>query len=134
MQTEYCNFQFWTRMWNQFVLLTLLVYLMTFGSEVFLSTELWRDVITGVYLVETKIYLGKNKLMHLFSGNVFVAFYLQKQPSIGVLRKSCCKFTGEHLCRSVISMKFFSEQLYWNHTSTWVFSCKFAAHFQNTFL
>ena len=24
-------------------------------------------------------------------------------------------------------------QLYWSHTSTWVFSCKFAAYFQNTF-
>ena len=24
-------------------------------------------------------------------------------------------------------------QLYWNHTSTWVFSCKFAAYFLNTF-
>ena len=26
-----------------------------------------------------------------------------------------------------------AKQLYWNHTSAWVFSCKFAAHFQNTF-
>ena len=24
-------------------------------------------------------------------------------------------------------------QLYWNHTSAWVLSCKFAAFFQNTF-
>ena len=24
-------------------------------------------------------------------------------------------------------------QIYWNHTSAWVFSCKFAAYFQNTF-
>ena len=24
-------------------------------------------------------------------------------------------------------------QLYWNRTSKWVFSCKFAAYFQNTF-
>ena len=38
----------------------------------------------------------------------------------GVL-KICSKFTGEHL------------QLYWNHTSTWMFFCKFAAYFQNIF-
>ena len=25
------------------------------------------------------------------------------------------------------------QQLYWNRTSAWVFSCKFAAYFQNTF-
>ena len=26
------------------------------------------------------------------------------------------------------------EQLYWNHTSTWMFSCKYAPYFQNIFL
>ena len=26
-----------------------------------------------------------------------------------------------------------AKQLYWNHTLVWVFSCKFAAYFQNTF-
>ena len=25
-----------------------------------------------------------------------------------------------------------ANQLYWNHTSAWVFSCKFAAHLQNS--
>ena len=36
------------------------------------------------------------------------------------------KFTGENPCRSAL-------QLYLNHTSTWVLSCKFAVYFQNTF-
>ena len=48
----------------------------------------------------------------------------------GVL-KICIKFTGEHPCRSEISIV--AEQLYWNHTSAWVFSCKVAAYFENTF-
>ena len=26
-----------------------------------------------------------------------------------------------------------AKQLYWNHASAWVFSCKFVAYFQNTF-
>ena len=26
-----------------------------------------------------------------------------------------------------------AKQIYWDHTSAWVFSCKFAAYFQNTF-
>ena len=43
----------------------------------------------------------------------------------GVL-KICSKFT-EHPCRSAICK---AKQLYWNHTSAWVFSCKFAAYFQ----
>ena len=28
---------------------------------------------------------------------------------------------------------FQEKQLYWNYTSAWVFSCKFAVYFQNTF-
>ena len=57
----------------------------------------------------------------------------------GVL-KICSKFTGEHPYRSVISIKLQSNlgTSSWvfgmeNHTSAWVFSCKFAAYFQNTF-
>ena len=46
----------------------------------------------------------------------------------GVL-KICSKFTGEHACRSVISIKLFITL---QHRSS-VFSCKFAAYFQNTF-
>ena len=61
---------------------------------------------------------------------------LQKQPSRVVLRESCSKicnkFTGKHPWRSVISINV-AKQLYWNHTLAWVFSCKFAAYFQNTF-
>ena len=55
--------------------------------------------------------------------------FLQK-----VVLKICSKFIAEHPCRSVISIDYvFAKQLYWNHTSTWVLSCKFAAYFQNTF-
>ena len=42
------------------------------------------------------------------------------------------KFKGEHQCRSVISIKLLRE-LYWDHTSSWGFSFKFTAYFQNTF-
>ena len=52
------------------------------------------------------------------------------------LRKSvlkiCSKITGEHPCRSVYSIKLQSTLICWNHTSAWVFSCKFATYFQNT--
>ena len=49
--------------------------------------------------------------------------FLQKQSSRGVLVKDVLK-----ICTSV------ALQLYWNHTSAWVFPCKFAAYFQNFFL
>ena len=49
----------------------------------------------------------------------------------GVLR-ICSKFTGVDLCQSVISIKLQSN-FNWNSSSVWKFSCKFAAHFHNTF-
>ena len=68
----------------------------------------------------------------------------------------CSKFTGEPPCRSAISIKLQSNFIeitywhgcspvnllhifrtpfsyYWNHTLAWVFSCEFAAYFQNNF-
>ena len=49
----------------------------------------------------------------------------------GVL-KLCNKFTGKHPCQSVIAIKLL-KQLYLNHISAWVFSCKFAAYFHKPF-
>ena len=46
----------------------------------------------------------------------------QKQPFRGVLRKRCSE-----------NMQQIYRQIYWNRTSAWVFSCKFAAYFRNTF-
>ena len=47
--------------------------------------------------------------------------------------KKYSTFTGEHPCQSVILIKLlcsFIEIAFWQ---TWVFSCRFAAYFQNTF-
>ena len=50
--------------------------------------------------------------------------------------KTCCKFTGEHPCQNMVSIKLLCvvKQLYWDHTLVWMFSCKFTACFQNNFL
>ena len=44
----------------------------------------------------------------------------------------------QHIYRRTLMLKCdFNKvalQLYWNHTSTWLFSCKFAVYFQNTFV
>ena len=57
-------------------------------------------------------------------------FFRSSRPEVflrkGVL-KVCRKFTGEREEQSK------AKQLYWNHTSAWVFSCKFATIVQNTF-
>ena len=52
----------------------------------------------------------------------------------GVL-KICSKFTGEHLkCNfNEVALELHMLCNLTNHTSAWVFFCKFAAYFQNTF-
>ena len=53
-----------------------------------------------------------------------------------VPRKRCSGNMQQVYRRTPITKCDFNKvalQLYWNHTSAWVFSCKFAAFFQNTF-
>ena len=61
---------------------------------------------------------------------------IQKQPCRGVLRKRCFENMQEIYRRTPMPECDFSKvalQLYWNCTSVWVFSSKFAAYFQNIF-
>ena len=60
----------------------------------------------------------------------------QKQPPRGFLKKRCFENMQQIYNRTPMPKYDFnkvSKQLYWNHTSAWVFSCNFAAYFQNTF-
>ena len=62
--------------------------------------------------------------------------YFQNHTSRGVLRKRCSENIQQIYRRTAMPMCDFNKialQLYWNHTSAWVFFCKFTAYFQNTF-
>ena len=62
---------------------------------------------------------------------------VQKQPSIAALVKMCFENKRQIDRRTLMLKCDFNKaalQFYRNHISTWVFSCKFAACFQNTFL
>ena len=54
-----------------------------------------------------------------------VKLNMWKQPSRGVLKKCCSEKYAVNLQENISTKK-------WNHTSVWVFSCKFGAYFQNT--
>ena len=61
---------------------------------------------------------------------------IQKQPSRVALKKRCSENMQQIYRRTSISKCDFNKvakQLYWNQTSAWVLSCKFAAYFQNIF-
>ena len=57
--------------------------------------------------------------------------YIQKQPSRGVLKKRRTENLQQIYSRKKAKCDFneVALQLYWNYTSAWVFSCKFAAYF-----
>ena len=60
----------------------------------------------------------------------------QKQPSSSVPRKRCSGNMQQIYRRTTMLKCDFNKvvlQLYWNHTSAWVFYCKFAAYFHNIF-
>ena len=60
-------------------------------------------------------------------------FFLQKYLSRGVLIKRCSENLLQIYRRISMRRCDFNKaanQLYWNHSSGWLFSCKFAAHFQ----
>ena len=93
----------------------------------------WLEMVTA------KLFCYSNWLRQPpFNENqsLFQLSSLQKQPSRGVLRKRCSENMRQIYRRTPMpkcDFKKVAKQLYWNHTSAWVFSCKFAAYIQNTF-
>ena len=62
--------------------------------------------------------------------------YFRKQPFRGILLKRYSENAQQIYKRTPMPKCNFNKvalQLYWNHTSAWMFSCKFSAYFQNTF-
>ena len=60
----------------------------------------------------------------------------EKQPPKGVLKKRCSENMQQIYRRKTKPKCDFNKvgkQLCWNHTSAYVFSCTFAAYFQNNF-
>ena len=60
-------------------------------------------------------------------------FNMQKLPSRGVLQKKCSENMQQIYRRTPMPKCSFNTaavQLFWNHTSGWVFSCKFTAYFR----
>ena len=74
-----------------------------------------------------KVQNIKNNNMQ-FSHHLLFVKLNQKQQLRGVARKRC----SENM-RQIYSRAPIPKYDYWNLTSAWVFSCKFAAYFQNTF-
>ena len=72
----------------------------------------------------------------MVGNKIIFSYEVEKQPSRGVLRKRRSENMQKIYRRTPMPKCDFNKvvkQLYWNHISAWLFSCKFAAYFQNVF-
>ena len=102
-----------------------------------------KETPTQVFFCEFGEILKKNFLQITSGGLLLHSVTCQKentlkhekQPSRGVLRKSCSdKMHQIYRIRPMPKCDFnkVALQLYWNHISATVFPCKFAAYFQKS--
>ena len=78
-----------------------------------------------------------NYLMSLLAALLEILHQKQKQPFRGALSKTFPENMQQIYRRTPMSKCHFNNvdlQHYWNHTSAWIFSSKFATCFQNTFV
>ena len=74
---------------------------------------------------------GMSLLTHRRNFRIATQFWSKLKPEADVLKKRCSENMQQIYRRTRMPKCDF--KLYWNRTSAWVFSCTFAAHFQNTF-
>ena len=89
------------------------------------------------------IFTGSNNTQNFAKGYWFVRNYWEAQwlgkvkaVAGGVLKKRCSGDMRQIYRKKPMTNFDFNKvakQLYWNRASAWVFSCKCAAYFQNTF-
>ena len=98
------------------------------NSNIWGKIQVWYGVLLEVWKKGHKLVL-KN-MAGILNKN------LQKQSPIGVCQNSCSP-NMQQMYRGTPMWKYdfnkVAMQLYWNHTSIWVFSCIFTAYLRNTF-
>ena len=116
----------------------------TFGKSIYtfylqkagIRSPLFILVILVVFLKTTWICNSFENYVVRFRFTIYDKLGLQKHPFRGALRKRCSKNMHQIYRWTSMPKYDFNKiaiQLYWNHTSAWLFSCKFAAFFQNIF-
>ena len=98
--------------------------------EVLFQRNFAREVICEVFFGQN---YWKHATWEIFFQLIFQLSWKTKMMS-NVLNKSGSRNMQQIYRRTpmlkCVSVKLLSLQLYWNHTLTWVFSCKFTGYFQ----
>ena len=98
----------------------------------FLLLSIVKTISVNIHTFTNINYLTSFKIINLknYIRNI------QKQPPRSVPRKRCSENMKQTYRRTAIPECDFNKvakKHYWNRTSALIFSCKFAAYFQNTF-
>ena len=105
-----------------------------------MQIEPCKGTVKGVVgcIIDTLLLSGpifENHVIVLNQGNVSVHLKYQMLLTRWLILVTLLSNTS-HMRLPFRNLRFqliFALQLYWNHTSAWVFPCKFAMYFQNTF-
>ena len=97
-------------------------YLMKNESDV---GNLWRSLLDQKKEERTAILNTKSAWKWMIKNFIILLQFVLIYSKIKCFR----------ICSIVLVQKavLLSKQIYWNHTSVWLFSCKFAAYFQKVF-
>ena len=115
-----------TKLRSEFQIKRLTMNWSIFSRRVMWNGTVWNTSVTWSLLTTSSLLA--------WTENIFLD---QKQPFRGVLGKRCSENMQKIYRRTPMPKCEFNKpakQLYWSRTSAWVFSCKFSAYFQNTFL
>ena len=94
-----------------------------------LNSEFILDLQVSGFTVSSLVFIYSSEKKFKYT-------QILKQTSPAVLRKRCSENMQQIYRRTPMAKCSFTKVaklLYWNHTTTWVFSCRFAAYFQSTF-
>ena len=118
----------WYHVWNKSIILW-------FFGEFWIMELHWHKIYLGSFIIDR--VLNGWEITGLFVNIMRYGSELEhKQPSRDVLTKRCFENMRQIYRRTPLRKCDFNKvalQLYRNRTSAWVFYCKFAAYFQNTF-
>ena len=85
-----------------------------------------------IKLLKTNVIVANNDLLKDSKTVIWItlfAFFRSSRTECSEIMQQICRRTPMSKCH----LNNVPLQLYWNCTSEWMFSCKFAAYFQNTF-
>ena len=100
-------------------------------AEIFLLKNSKRKLIAVLDILKSCWHINHVDFWYMQMNYIFSEVAIQRCSYKKVFRKYAANYKRTPMWKCDFNK--FATQLYWNRTSAWAFSCKFAAYFQNIF-